>query len=136
MKKQVRKMTNRTAGYIFFYNLIMVAVMFGAVAIRTIATHGRSRVRAGGGPGGGRLWTEHGRSFLGMLSIAGVCGGLLFLAIASRRTGLVREAFRRDERWRPDILSGYFCVLMACQTIFTVAASPGGTGPQSLWTDS
>lgn len=37
MKKQVRKMTNRTAGYIFFYNLIMVAVMFGAVAIRTIA---------------------------------------------------------------------------------------------------
>ena len=37
MKKQIRKMTNRTAGYIFFYNLIMIAVMFGAIVIMTIA---------------------------------------------------------------------------------------------------
>lgn len=121
MKKQVRKMTNRTAGYIFFYNLIMVAVMFGAVAIRTIAIMAGAGAEQAAGRAVGAFGQNMG-SFLGILSIAGVCGGLLFLAIASRRTGLVREAFRSSRKMEAGNFIRIFCVFMACQTIFTVAA--------------
>ena len=121
MKKQVRKMTNRTAGYIFFYNLIMVAVMFGAVAIRTIAIMAGAGSEQAADRAVGAFGQNMG-SFLGILSIAGVCGGLLFLAIASRRTGLVREAFRSSRKMEAGNFIRIFCVFMACQTIFTVAA--------------
>ena len=99
MKKQVRKMTNRTAGYIFFYNLIMIAVMFGAIVIMTIA----AMAGAGAEQAADRAVDALGQNMdalLGTLSIAGVCGGLLFLGIASCRTGLLRELFQKAQEER------------------------------------
>lgn len=121
MKKQIRKMTNRTAGYIFFYNLIMIAVMFGAIVIMTIA----AMAGAGAEQAADRAVDALGQNMdalLGTLSIAGVCGGLLFLGIASCRTGLLRELFQRDRKMDAGRFFRIFCVLMACQMIFTVAA--------------
>lgn len=121
MKKQIRKMTNRTAGYIFFYNLIMIAVMFGAIVIMTIA----AMAGAGAEQAADRAVDALGQNMdalLGTLSIVGVCGGLLFLGIASCRTGLLRELFQRDRKMDAGRFFRIFCVLMACQMIFTVAA--------------
>ena len=121
MKKQIRKMTNRTAGYIFFYNLIMIAVMFGAIVIMTIAAMAGAGAEQAADRAEGALGQDM-DALLGTLSIAGVCGGLLFLGIASCRTGLLRELFQRDRKMDAGRFFRIFCVLMACQMIFTVAA--------------
>ena len=85
MKKQIRKMTNRTAGYIFFYNLIMIAVMFGAIVIMTIAAMAGAGAEQAADRAVDAPWTEHGRSS----GDAEHCGGV-------RRTSLSRDSQLQD----------------------------------------
>ena len=128
MKKQVRKMTNRTAGYIFFYNLIMVAVMFGAVAIRTIAIMAGAGSEQAADRAVGAFGQNMG-SFLGILSIAGVCGGQP--QDRSCEGGIPEQPKDGGRKFYPDILRFY-----GLPDNLYCGGSPGRTGPQSLWTDS
>lgn len=121
MKKQIRKMTNRTTAYIFFYNLIMMSVMIGVIFVKLVF----AMARAGSEQAAQQTAEVFGQNIdaiTGTLSIAGVCVGVLFLGIASRRTGLIKEIFLRDRKMDGKHFFRIFCVFMSCQTVFVLAA--------------
>ena len=121
MRKEIRKQTNRTCGSLLVYYLIMTGIVMGAMFVKAVLT-----VIRAGDPQKAALALKTLESqmdgSLGVMSIAGVGAGLLFLYFVYRKRLRKEELFREERPMNSHRFLKMLCLLMACQAVFSSAS--------------
>ena len=121
-KRALKKKINHTARGVLFYNVILVgvtllfAVGFGVYVALNPSCAGDSGTMQ-------KILERSLGNYAGVLSIAGVAAGLLYLGIRHRKNGYLKESFVRKKGMTPAVFGQMACVFMSLQVLFIVGAA-------------
>ena len=113
-KRALKKKINHTARGVLFYNVILVGVtLLFAVGYGVYVALNPSC--AGDAGTMQKILERSLGNYAGVLSIAGVAAGLLYLGIRHRKNGYLKESFVRKKGMTPAVFGQMACVLCRCR---------------------
>lgn len=118
MKKELKKQMNRTVRSVFIYHLILVGVSFLYILWKSAGNAGLTGVDAFS-----EQMLKYAMDKAGLLSLAGMAAGLLYMAVRYRKTKDIRHMLHEKKPMTIQVFLAAFCVFMSCQVLFAAASS-------------